>query len=35
MKLSAGRDEKYEIDRIRDSTVYTKELEGHLPGLYS
>ncbi len=27
-------DEEYEVEAIRDSAVYTRELEGHLPGLY-
>ncbi len=27
-------DEKYEVETIHDSAVYTSELEGHLPGLY-
>ena len=27
-------DKKYEVEAIRDSTVYTKEANGHLPGLY-
>ena len=32
---AGGNNEKYEVEDIRDSTVYTRELEaGHLPGLY-
>ncbi len=26
--------EEYEIEAIRDSAVYARESEGHLPGLY-
>ena len=27
-------DKKYKVETIRDSTVYTKEGDGHLPRLY-
>ena len=35
-ELDAGNDSrKYEVEAIRDSTVYARESEsGHLPGLY-
>ena len=29
-----NNDKKYEVEAIRDSVVYAKEAEGHLPGLY-
>ena len=31
---SNGNGEKYEVEAIRNSTVYARESEGHLPGLY-
>ena len=37
MEFDAGDDEsgEYEVEAIRDSAVYARELEsGHLPGLY-
>ena len=35
MEFEAGNDEEYEVERIWDSAVYTKEsTAGHLPGLY-
>ena len=34
-ELDAGDDGEYEVEAIRDSTVYARESEsGHLPGLY-
>ena len=27
-------DKEYEVEAIRDSTVYAKKADGHLPGLY-
>ena len=35
LEFKAGDDEEYKVERIRNSMVYTKELEaGHLSGLY-
>ena len=35
LEFEAGNDEAYEIEKIRDSAVYTIESEaGHLPELY-
>ena len=36
MKLDAGDDEsgEYEVEAIRNSAVYAREVAGHLPGLY-
>ncbi len=31
---SDGDGEEYEVEAIRDSTVYARVLEGHLQGLY-
>ena len=33
-ELNAGDNKEYEVETIIDSAVYTKEAEGHLPGLY-
>ena len=33
-EFDAGDNKKYEVEAIKDSTVYAKEAEGHLPGLY-
>ena len=35
-ELDAGDEdsEQYEVEAIRDSAVYARESEGHLPGLY-
>ena len=33
-ELDAGDDKEYEVEAIKDSAVYAKEAEGHLPGLY-
>ena len=34
LEFDAGDNEEYEVEGIRDSRVYVKELEaGHLPGL--
>ena len=35
-ELDAGNkgSKEYEVEAIRDSAVYAKESEGHLPGLY-
>ena len=32
--FEAGNNKKYELEGIRDSTIYTRESEGHLSGLY-
>ena len=33
-EFDAGDDKEYEVEAIKDSAVYAKEAEGHLPGLY-
>ena len=33
-KFEPGDDKEYEVEAIRDSAVYAKEANGHLPGLY-
>ena len=33
-ELEPGDDKEYEVEAIRDSAVYAKEVDGHLPGLY-
>ena len=33
-KFEAGDDKEYEVDGIRDNTVYAKKSAGQLPGLY-
>ena len=33
-ELEPGDDKEYEVEAIRDSAVYAKEADGHLPGLY-
>ena len=33
-EFDAGDNKEYEIEVIIDSAIYTKEVEGHLPGLY-
>lgn len=35
LKFEVGNKEKYKIEKICNSIIYTKEFEtGHLPGLY-
>ena len=34
LDFEAGDSEEYEVEAIRDSAVYARESEGHLPGLY-
>ena len=34
LEFDAGDDKKYKIEAIKNSAVYTKEVEGHLTGLY-
>ena len=34
LDFEACNSEEYEVEAIRDSVVYVKESEGHLPGLY-
>ena len=35
MELDAGnKSEEYKVEAIRDSAVYAKDADGHLPGLY-
>ena len=34
MEIDEGDSQKYEVEAICDSAVYTRESEGHLPGLY-
>ena len=34
LEFEAGDDEEYKVERIRDSAVYAKESESHLPRLY-
>ena len=33
-EFKPGNDKEYEVEAIRDSAVYAKEADGHLPGLY-
>ena len=33
-ELEPGDDKEYEVEAIRDSAVYAKEVDRHLPGLY-
>ena len=33
-ELDAGDDKEYEVEAIKNSAVYAKEAEEHLPGLY-
>ena len=33
-EFETGDDKEYEMEAIRDSAVYAKEVDGHLPGLY-
>ena len=33
-EFEPGDDKEYEVEAIRDSAVYAKEANGHLPGLY-
>ena len=33
-EFEAGNDKKYEVDGIRDSSVYARESAGQLPKLY-
>ena len=33
-ELEPGDDKEYEVEAIRDSAVYAKEADGHLPELY-
>ena len=34
-KFEPGNDDKeYKVEAIRDSAIYAKEADGHLPGLY-
>ena len=33
-EFDVGDNKEYEVEAIIDSTVYAKEAEGHLPGLY-
>ena len=33
-EFDAGDNKEYEVEAIKDSAVYAKEAEGHLPGLY-
>ena len=33
-EFDVGNNKKYKIEAIKDSTVYAKEAEGHLPDLY-
>ena len=33
-EFESGDDKKYKMEAIRDSAVYAKEVDGHLPGLY-
>ena len=34
LEFEPGNDKEYEVEAIRDSAVYAKEADGHLPGLY-
>ena len=34
LDFEAGNSKEYEVEAIRDSAVYSRESEGHLPGLY-
>ena len=33
-EFEPGDDKEYEVEAIRDSAVYTRKADGHLPGLY-
>lgn len=33
-EFEVGNDKKYEVETIRDSTVYSKEVDGYLLELY-
>ena len=33
-EFNAGDNKEYKVEAIKDSAVYAKEAEGHLPGLY-
>ena len=33
-EFEPGDDKEYAVEAFRDSAVYTKEADGHLPGLY-
>ena len=33
-EFKSGDDKEYKVEAIRDSTIYTKEVNRHLPGLY-
>ena len=33
-EFDTGNNEKYEVKVIKESTIYAKEVKGHLPGLY-
>ena len=33
-EFKASNNKKYKVEAIKDSTVYAKKIEGHLPGLY-
>ena len=33
-EFAPGNDKEYELEAIRDSAVYAKKADGHLPGLY-
>ena len=33
-EFEISNDKKYKVEAIRDSAVYTKEVDGHLLGLY-
>ena len=33
-EFEPGNNKEYEVKAIQDSTVYAKEADGHLPGLY-
>ena len=34
LEFDAGNSKKYKVKAIRDSVIYAKKLEGHLPSLY-
>ena len=34
LEFNAGNNKKYEVEAIKDSAIYAKKVERHLPGLY-
>lgn len=34
LEFNTGNNKEYELEAIRDNTIYAKKIEGHLPSLY-